>query len=91
MPKDPIIESHIAESRAKIEKAAPERVEAERHIDRTQQALARSRKLLESLRDPLRFVRHIGGIASRAIADRRGVAPEKRQMSRAKAKAKPRR
>lgn len=86
MSKDPMIESHIAESRAKIEKAAPETVDAERHIDRTQQALARSRTLLERRRDPLQLARHIGGIASRTITERQSAAPENRDFHKAKAK-----
>ena len=53
MTKDPDIESHIAESKVKIENAAPETIETERHIDRTQRALERSRELLEGARDPL--------------------------------------
>jgi len=46
MAKDPIIESHIAQSRAKIDKMAPETIETERHIDKTKLALERSRQLL---------------------------------------------
>ena len=81
MARDPIIESHIAQSKAKIEKAAPDTVAAERHIDRTQRALERSRELLESARDPLQLVKLKG-----AAADRQGPAPKKPAAPKAKAK-----
>ena len=84
MAKDPLVESHIAQSKAKIEKAAPETVETERHIDRTQLALERSRELLKDPRDPLQFVRLMGEVASGAVEDR--PAPAGKNPASRKAK-----
>jgi hypothetical protein len=76
MTKDPDIESHIADSKVKIENAAPETIETERHIDRTQRALERSRELLEGARDPLQF-KPKSKAATAAVEDPAGPAPEK--------------
>jgi hypothetical protein len=86
MPKDPIIESHIAQSRAKIEKTAPDTAAAKHCIDRTQKALERSRKLLEAIRDPLQIARRLGGMASRAVAPRASADPAQPRSNKAKAK-----
>jgi hypothetical protein len=75
MAKDPDMESHIAESKVKIENAAPETIETERHIDRTQRALERSRELLEGARDPLQF-KPRSKAATAAVEDPAGP-PEK--------------
>ena len=76
MPKDPIVESHIAQSKAKIEKAAPETAETERHIDRTQRALERSRELLNGFRDPLQLAEVTRDVAIGAV-EGRPSAPRK--------------
>ena len=68
MAKDPIVESHIAESKAKIEKAAPETAETERHIDRTQRALERSREILDVCRDPFHIAEATRAEATRDVA-----------------------
>jgi len=86
VPKDPIVESHIAQSRAKIEKAAPGAVETERHIDRTQQALARSRELLKTFRDPLPFGETSGDGAIGTVEDNPGEAAKKPASRTARAK-----
>lgn len=52
MAKDEIVNSHIAESRAKIDKAVPQTIDSENRIDRAQRALERSRRLLEQSRVP---------------------------------------
>lgn len=69
MAKDPSIERQIAHSRAKIENRAPEMVETERHIDRAQQALERSRILLERHRDPFALAAPAADVASGATED----------------------
>lgn len=85
MPKDPIVESHIAQSKAKIEKTAPETAETERHIDRTQRALERSRELLGVLRDPLQVAKATRDVAIGA-AEGRPSAPAEAAARTAKAK-----
>jgi hypothetical protein len=60
MTKDLTIESHIADSKTKIEKARPNTIDIERRIGRGQQALERSRRLLEEPRDPLELGELIG-------------------------------
>lgn len=85
MPKDPIIESHIARSKAKIEKAAPETAETERHIDRTQRALERSRELLDLSRDPLQLAAATRNVAIGAV-EGRPSAPTEAAARTAKAK-----
>jgi len=70
MAKDRNTESHIVESKAKINRVAPETVETERHIDRTQRALERSRVLLERFRDPLELTTPIGDIAPGMLENR---------------------
>ena len=86
MVKDPVIENHIAQSKAKIQKTAPETVATERHIDRTQRALERSRELLEGARDSLQFVKLMGEVATVAVEDRQGPAPKNPASRKAKAK-----
>ena len=86
MLKDPILESHIAQSKAKIEKAAPETVKAERHIDRTQRALERSRELLDQFRDPLQFVKLMDEVASGTRDAPPGAAMKRAAGPKSKAK-----
>jgi hypothetical protein len=86
MPKDPIVESHIAQSKAKIENAAPETVETERHIDRTQHALERSRELLKSFRDPLQFGESCEHGAIVAVENSPGEAAKKPASRKTKPK-----
>jgi hypothetical protein len=85
MAKDPIVESHIAESKAKIEKAAPETAETERHIDRTQRALERSRELLDVCRDPFHIAEATGDVAIGAV-EGRPSAPGKARRAQGEAK-----
>ena len=86
MAKDPVVESHIAQSKAKIEKTAPQTVKTERHIDRTQRALERSRELLEGVRDPLQFIKLMEEVASGTVEDRPGSAVKKSPPHNSKAK-----
>ena len=77
MAKDPIIESHIARSRTKIEKMAPDTIETERHIDRTKLALERSRQLLSATPDVFGRAEVIEAIAMGAAANRPPEPPTK--------------
>lgn len=93
MTKDPIVESHIAQSKAKIEKAAPDTVTAERHIDRTQMALERSRELLNDLRDPFQLAAATGdaviGGAERPLTEKTRFAQGEGQAPARIRKARP--
>ena len=84
MTKDPIVGNHIAESKAKIAKATPETVETERHIDRAQRALERSRKLLEDVAEALPPPKRAGDLAAEAAKDRPGAPSTKRSFRKAK-------
>lgn len=88
MAKDQIIESHIAQSKAKIKRVAPDTVDAERHIDRTQQALERSRALLDRSRDPLELTTPTEDIAAGMVEDRPDAPQAKRAAQKAKLKGR---